>query len=468
MIRFGTSGWRAITADEFTDANVRVVVHAIANLVVAGEHRDRPIVVGNDTRFMSERFVRLAGSILADHGIVALLCDRPTPTPVISYTVRSLRAAGAINFTASHNPPEYLGLKFSSADGAPALPEVTTAIEAEIERLQADPSAAPVTTGATGRFEEIDPADDYLTDLAGKVDLDAIAKSGLRIAYDPLWGTGRGYLNRVLAEHGVAVETLHDWRDVYFGGRSPEPNETNSAELIATVAEGRADLGLSTDGDADRFGIVDRDGRFMTANDILAVLVDYLIESRGWEGGVARSVATTHLVDRVAAKHGREVFETPVGFKYIGELINADRIVLGGEESAGLSIKGHIPEKDGILACLLVAEAVASRGKSVGAMLAELIATVGALYNRRIGVRLTDAQTARLRERLALETPDEIGGRRVVRTDRTDGAKFLLDDESWVLMRPSGTEPLVRIYAESATAEQLEVLLESGREYVSR
>jgi phosphoglucomutase len=468
MIRFGTSGWRAIIADEFTDANVRVVVRAIANLVAGGDHRDRPVVVGNDTRFMSERFVRLAGALLAEHGIVALLCDRPTPTPVISYTVRSIGAAGAINFTASPNPPEYLGLKFSSADGAPALPEVTKAIEAEIQRLQAEPTHAPVVTGAPGRVEEIDPAADYLTDLAGKVDLEAIAASGLRIAYDPLWGTGRGYLDRALVERGVAIETLHDWRDVYFGGRSPEPNETNSAELVRTVAEGRADLGLATDGDADRFGIVDRDGRFMAANDILAILVDYLIESRGWEGGVARSVATTHLVDRVAARHGREVFETPVGFKYIGELINANRIVLGGEESAGLSIRGHIPEKDGILACLLVAEAVARRGKSVGEMLAEVTAAVGALYNRRIGVRLTDEQTERLRDRLATEAPGEIGGHRVVRTDRTDGAKFLLDDDSWVLMRPSGTEPLVRIYAESATAEQLEVLLESGREYVSR
>jgi phosphoglucomutase len=468
MIRFGTSGWRAIIADEFTDENVRVVVHAIANLVARSEHRNRPILVGNDTRFMSERFVRLAGALLAEHGLTALLCDRPTPTPVISFTVRSLGAAGAINFTASHNPPEYLGLKFSSADGAPALPEVTQAIEAEIVRLQADPGAAAVQAGAAGRVDEIAPAADYLADLARKVDLEAIAAAGLRIAYDPLWGTGRGYLDRALADRGVAVETLHDWRDVYFGGRSPEPNETNSADLVRTVAEGRADLGLATDGDADRFGIVDRDGRFVAANEILALLVDYLIESRGWEGGVARSVATSHLVDRVAARHGREVFETPVGFKYIGELINADRIVLGGEESAGLSIRGHIPEKDGILACLLVAEAVARRGKSVGEMLADLTAAVGALYNRRIGVRLSEEQTARLRERLATESPADIGGRRVVRVDRTDGAKFLFDDESWVLMRPSGTEPLVRIYAEAATEDLLEVLLESGREYVSR
>jgi phosphoglucomutase len=467
MIRFGTSGWRAVIADEFTDANARLVIRAIANLVARGEHRDRPIVVGNDTRFMSERFVRLAGELLAAHGLTAFLCDRPTPTPVISYTVRSRHAAGAINFTASHNPPEYLGIKFSSSDGAPALPEVTSAIEAEIGRLQADGGEAMASTNDAGTVEEIDPAADYLADLAGMVDLDVIAGAGLKIAYDPLWGTGRGYLDAALAERGVAVTTLHNWRDVYFGGRAPEPNETNSEELVRAVVDGGLDLGLSTDGDADRFGIIDRDGAFVAANNVIALLVDYLIEVRGLEGTVARSVATTHLVDRVAARHGRKVIETPVGFKYIGELINEDKIVLGGEESAGLSIRGHIPEKDGILACLLVAEAVARRGKSVGAMLADLTNEVGALYNRRIGVRLTEEQTARLRERLATETPSDFGGRRVVRVDRIDGAKLLLDDESWVLMRPSGTEPLVRIYAEAATADVLEVLLESGREYVS-
>jgi phosphoglucomutase len=465
MIRFGTSGWRAVIADEFTDANASLVIRAIARLVVRGEHRDRPVVVGNDTRFMSERFVAVAGDILAAHGLTALVCDRPTPTPVIAYTVRKRGAAGAINFTASHNPPEYLGIKFSAADGAPALPEVTSEIEAEIAKLQ--DGADDASTVAGGRVERIDPSADYLADLAGKIDFDVIAAAKLKIAYDPLWGTGRGYLNAALAERGVEVTTLHDWRDVYFGGRSPEPNETNSADLVRAVVDGGLDLGLSTDGDADRFGIIDRDGTFVSANDVIALLVDYLIESRGWEGAVARSVATTHFVDRVAARHGREVIETPVGFKYIGELINNDKIVLGGEESAGLSIRGHVPEKDGLLACLLVAEAVARRGKSVGAMLAELKAAVGELFNGRIGVRLSEEQTARLRERLASETPAEFGGHRVVKVDRLDGARFLLDDDSWVLMRPSGTEPLVRIYAESATADELEVLLESGREFLS-
>lgn len=466
MIRFGTSGWRSIIADEFTDANVRICVHAIANVIARGDRADRQVVIGNDTRFMSERFVRLAGALLAERGIASEMCDRPTPTPVIAFTVAKRKAAGAINFTASHNPPEYLGLKFSSSDGAPALPEVTRAIEDEIRLLIE--GGLPAAAGAAASCVEFDPSGDYLADLATKVRFDTIASSDLRIAYDPLWGTGRGYLDRALTEHGIKVTTLHDWRDVYFGGRSPEPNETNSADLIAAVKSGEFDLGLSTDGDGDRFGIIDRDGTFVAANDVLAVLVDYLIESRAWDGDVARSVATSHFVDRVAAKHGRKVIETPVGFKYIGELIIADKIVLGGEESAGLSIRGHVPEKDGILACLLVAEAVARRGASVAEMLAALRSELGTLINRRIGVRLSEEQTTRLRERLANEDPSEIGGRRVERIDRTDGAKFLFDDDAWVLMRPSGTEPLVRIYAEARTNDELEVLLESGREFVSR
>ncbi|MGB5038334.1 MAG: phosphoglucomutase/phosphomannomutase family protein [Blastocatellia bacterium] len=466
MIRFGTSGWRAIIADQFTDANVRICVHAIANVIARGDRADRQVVIGNDTRFMSERFVHLAGALLAERGIATEMCDRPTPTPVIAFTVGKRQAAGAINFTASHNPPEYLGLKFSSGDGAPALPEVTREIEDEIRRVIE--TGAPAGTNSPAPSVEIDPSTDYLADLATKVDLDVIASSGLRIAYDPLWGTGRGYLDKALADRGVTVSTLHDWRDVYFGGRSPEPNETNCADLIASVRSGEFDLGLSTDGDGDRFGIIDRDGSFVAANDVLALLVDYLIETRAWDGDVARSVATSHFVDRVAAKHGRRVIETPVGFKYIGELINENKIVLGGEESAGLSIRGHVPEKDGILACLLVAEAVARRGATVAQMLASLRAELGTLVNRRIGVRLSEEQTARLRTRLESEDPSEIGGRRVERVDRTDGAKFLLENEAWVLMRPSGTEPLVRIYAEARTEEEVEVLLESGREFVSR
>jgi phosphoglucomutase len=280
-----------------------------------------------------------------------------------------------------------------------------------------------------------------------------------------LWGTGRGYLDQALRMHGLEVETIHDWRDVMFGGRSPEPDSGHLDELREAMSKNGCALGLATDGDGDRFGVLDRDGQFITPNQLIALLFDYLADSRGWTGGVARSVATSHLVDRVAEARSLPVYETPVGFKFIGELINEDKIILGGEESAGISIKGHYPEKDGILACLLAAEAVAARGASLSEQLLALYERVGRLESGRIGVRLTPELVESLPEKLKQE-PAEIGGRLVERTNRMDGVKFIFADGSWLLMRPSGTEPLVRIYAESESDKNLEELLEHGRKFI--
>lgn len=462
MIKFGTSGWRAIIADEFTFVAVRRVTQAISNWMKRNQAGSQ-VIIGYDTRFMAEVFAADSARIMAAGGFDPLLCDRPTPTPAIAFAIRARGAAGAINFTASHNPPEYCGMKFSTSDGAPALPEVTSEIEREIMSLEGtqilkEAPASPV-------IQSLSLVDDYLSDLATKIDFRAIANAGLHVAYDPLWGTGRGYLNKALADVGCRVEMLHDWRDVYFGGHSPEPDNEYLEELREKVREAGCHLGLATDGDADRFGVLDRDGSFIAPNLIIALLVDYLAESRGWSGGVARSVATTHLVDRVAARRGIEVIETPVGFKFIGQLINEDKVFIGGEESAGLSIRGHIPEKDGILACLLVAEMVATRGVTLKEMLDQIYNDVGRLVNGRIGVRLTPELQQKLASKLA-SGPADFAGRRVATTSRVDGAKFLLEDGSWVLMRPSGTEPLVRIYAEASNEQELEVLLESGRQYI--
>jgi phosphoglucomutase len=461
MIKFGTSGWRAIIADEFTFVAVRKVTQAIANWVKANSESPE-VIVGYDTRFMAEVFASESARLLAQNGLVPLLCDRPTPTPAISHAVRARGAAGAINFTASHNPPEYCGMKFSTSDGGPALPEVTGEIEREIIGLEGQQAgAAPAGPPPAS----LSPVDDYLSDIAAKVDLRAIAAAGLRIAYDPLWGTGRGYLNKALDDAGCEVLMLHDWRDVYFGGRSPEPDKENIEELIHEVVTGGYHLGLSTDGDGDRFGIVDRDGSFVSANLIITLLVDYLAESRGWNDAAARTVSTTGLIDRVAARRGMEVIETPVGFKYIGQLINDNKIAIGGEESAGLSIRGHIPEKDGILACLLVAEMVARRNATLGEMLDKIYSEVGRLVSGRIGVRLTPELQQGLKSKLS-SSPHDFAGRRVTSVSQVDGAKFILDDGSWLLMRPSGTEPLVRVYAEAVSEQDLEVLLESGRKYI--
>lgn len=465
-IRFGTSGWRAIIADDFTFANVRLVTRAICeHLRTAGAAEGTPLIVGFDTRFLGEQFAEQSVKIATSYGFEALLCDHPTPTPTISHAIRDRKAAGAINFTASHNPPEYNGMKFSTADGAPALPEVTKRVEELIGELGA--SGAELTADAEGgsAVQSYDPRPTYIADLEAKIRFDTIARAGGRYAFDPLWGTGRGYLDNVLRKHGLEVETIHDWRDVMFGGRSPEPGEEHVDELREVVKRNKCVLGLATDGDADRFGVLDADGTFIAPNNLVALLFDYLAESRGWTGGVARSVATSHLVDRVAESRGLRLYETPVGFKFIGELIIQDKIILGGEESAGLSIRGHYPEKDGILACLLAAEAVAARGASLGEQLNDLYGRVGRLEGKRIGVRLTPEIAASLRERLARE-PEEIGGRRIERVNRMDGVKFIFADGSWLLMRPSGTEPLVRIYAESESENDLEVLLEQGRKYL--
>jgi phosphoglucomutase len=351
-------------------------------------------------------------------------------------------------------------MKLSTEDGAPALPAVTT----KVEELLGNPPENPPKS-APKEAQSFDPRDAYLADLEQKIRFDLIGAHGGRYAYDPLWGTGRGYLDELLRRHGIEVTTIHNWRDVMFGGRAPEPEASHLNELRELVLAEKCVLGLATDGDGDRFGVIDANGQFIMPNQLIAILFDYLAESRNWQGGVARSVATSQLVDRVAKSRGLPVYETPVGFKYIGELINEDKIILGGEESAGISIKGHYPEKDGLLACLLAAEAVAARHASLTEQLEQLFAKVGHLESGRTGLKLTPELMPVLKEKLK-EEPTTIGGRKVKSLNRIDGLKIIFEDDSWLLVRPSGTEPLVRIYAESESAKDMEVLLEQGRKYL--
>lgn len=463
-IHFGTSGWRGVIAEDFTFPNVRLAAAGIAHLLLSRSSRPR-MIVGYDTRFLSEKFADTVAETLGSHGIETSVCTRPDPTPAISYEVIHSKFDGGINITASHNPAQYNGLKFSSADGAPALPEVTREIESCIGRvlsgeysLQGPMLAAPLRRPA-------DPRPAYLEDIRRKVDLRALGEARLKVAYDPLYGTGRGYLNNLLQEAGVTVHTLHDFRDVLFSGVGPEPSEKNLAELAKLVRDERFAVGLSTDGDADRFGIVDADGTWIHPNYVLALLADYLIEVRKIPGGIGRSVATTHLLDAVANFHHVPLYQTPVGFKYIGELIKQDKIVLGGEESAGLSIRGHLPEKDGILACLLVAEAVARRGLSVKKQLEALFKKVGPCYSVRINLSLAPDVLKRLLGKLARDW-DKFDSQKVARIDRTDGLKMIREDGSWVLMRLSGTEPVVRVYCEAPSQAELDRLAEAAKGFV--
>lgn len=464
QIKFGTSGWRAILADEFTFENVRRAVTGVARYVSEQHQGQARIIVGRDPRFMGERFVEAAAEILSAHGIVPLVIDDPAPTPAISYEILRRKVEGAINFTASHNPPEYNGLKFNSADGAPALPEVTRAIEAEI--LTAD-SEQPLASDAGQRPapEHIEVKSHYLERLRQVVDLQAIKRSGLAIVYDAFWGSGSGYPDTLLREAGVPVFSVHDNRDVLFGGHAPEPEGELLEPLRASMRHNGAPIGIATDGDADRFGIVDSDGSFLQPNYIIALLFDYLVESRGWKNGVAKSVATTNMINALADLHHVELHETPVGFKYIGELIKQDKIVIGGEESAGLSIRQHVPEKDGIIAGLLCCEMVAQRGKSLQEQLHQLFGKVGSFYPKRENFRLTSEVKEKFTKKLASD-PGDFAGRKVAQVVRTDGLKLVLQDGSWVCYRLSGTEPVVRIYTEARSQQDSSRLSQAAKQWI--
>ncbi len=461
-IRFGTSGWRAIVAEQFTLANIRRAVTGIAKYVASqpGEHS---VLVGRDPRFLGETFVAEAAKLLASHGVRPVVIPEAAPTPAIAYAIRQRKASGGINFTASHNPPEYNGIKFSTADGAPALPEVTKRIEAEIRSL-GDRPVAPAPEPKE-KFEEIDVKPDYLKRLGELVDFPAIKKSGIKVVFDPFWGAARGYSCHILREHGVEVATVHDYRDVLFGGQAPEPDDHLLGDCKAKMKETGSALGIATDGDADRFGIVDRDGTFLQPNYIIALLFDYLVETRGWRNGVAKSVATTNLVNALADHLKIPLYETPVGFKFIGELINQDKIAIGGEESAGLSIRGHVPEKDGVIAGLLVTEMVAVRGKALGEQLQTLFGKVGEFYPQRENFRLTPEVKEKFVEKIKSD-PATLSGRKVTKIVRTDGLKLILDNGSWVCYRLSGTEPVVRVYSEARRQDQSGPLGEAAKDWV--
>jgi phosphoglucomutase len=465
MIRFGTSGWRGVIGEDFTFENVRIATQGIASYLKNSGQQGSGVIVAYDTRFLSEKFASEAAKILAFNDIKAFLCTRDVPTPVVAFETIRRKAMGAINFTASHNPPEYNGLKFSGATGSPALPEITRRIEREIHLVQQKNERMDVYE-KTELIEEIDPKDRYLTELRQKVDIDAIRKSGIRIAIDSLYGTSRDYLDYFLLEAGVEVKVIHNYRDPYFGGFSPECSEKNLAELRKVVTDEKFDIGLATDGDADRFGIIDDRNRFVSSNTILALLAIYLKRYREIPGGLARSVATTHLMDAIARKLDVPLYETPVGFKYIGELILADKIAMGGEESGGMSMYRHVPEKDGLLACLLVAEMVARTGKKIGQLVEETYAEFGAFYSKRVDLKLTPQLKESLANRLA-DPPRQIDRFEVRDVNTTDGVKLIFDERTWLLFRLSGTEPMARVYAEAATPKELKHVLDAGRKFVA-
>lgn len=469
-IKFGTSGWRGHIADDFTFATVRLAVHAISEHLKSKTPHPT-VLVAYDTRFYSEEFSALAVSVLQEHGIKTLLCDTFTPTPAVAYEIQRRKLDGAINFTASHNPAQYHGLKFSGADAGPALPEVTKDIEARVAKILAkgpslDASASHSSHAKDGHGEKVNLRADYLKRLNELVRFDVIKKANLKLVTDALHGCGSGYLDKALADHGINVKAIRTNRDCLFEGSGPDVSKENLTTLGKALKDSGAKVGLATDGDADRFGIVDGDGTWIQPNLILALVYDYLVETRGWNMPAARSVATTQMVDAAAKSHGQTTYQTPVGFKYIGQLIREDKIAFGGEESAGLTIRGHVPEKDGILACLLVAEMTAARGASLGEQIHAMFKKLGREFHPiRENLHLSDEQKANTIRKVAVDASTLLH-RKVVSIDRTDGAKFVFEDGSWILVRLSGTEPIVRLYVEAESAAATAKLTRQASEWI--
>lgn len=469
-IKFGTAGWRAIIAQDYTFDNLRLAAQGtaeyfkseLANSESPIHGREPEIIISYDCRFLGRKFALAVAEVLAAAGLSPLLCDRDTPTPVLAYTIRKRKSIGGINITASHNPPEYSGYKVSRWDGAGAPPEVTKQIEDSVVKLQdLNWSFKPAPVG-TFECKSIDPKPDYFKQIHKLVDFAAIKKAKLTVAVDLMYGCGRGYLDALLKEAGAKLVVFHDYLDPLFGGYPPEPSAAHLTDVRKAVRSGQAKLGLGTDGDADRFGIVDKDGTWLTPNQVLTLTLYHLKKNRGWTGAVVRTVPTSHQVDAVAKMLGVKVYEVPVGFKYIGALMESEPVIVGGEESGGLSVKGHVPEKDGILACLLMAELVATEKKTLKEVLKEIEKQVGPFYTERINVAIPSEKMAGLVARLKAGL-DKVGSYPVEEFITTDGFKFLLPKGEWVAFRASGTEPVFRCYIEAKSKKHLEELKEACR-----
>ncbi|MGV3772504.1 MAG: phosphoglucomutase/phosphomannomutase family protein [Verrucomicrobiales bacterium] len=465
MIKFGTSGWRGLIARDFTFDKVRMASQAIAlylkeelNNPGSSIHGLTPIVIiGYDTRFLGKEFSLAAAEVLQAEGIVPLLCDRDTPTPVISHNIRARKAIGGINMTASHNPAQYQGLKFSTSNGAAAPPEVTKRIEAHVKQLIDSNWSGPASVVGTFQCKTFDPKPAYFKQIKKLIDFDVIRKSKMKLALELMYGTGRGYLDTMLEEAGAKLTIFNDQPNPLFGGHHPEPNAEGMEQVRQVILSGKASLGLGLDGDADRFGIVDKDGTWLTPNQILALALYHLNKNRGWKGSVVRTVPTSHQVDSVAKMLNVPLHETPVGFKYIGALMEQEAVIVGGEESGGLSVKGHIPEKDGILACLLMAELVATEKKPLMQILRDLEKQTGEFHTTRINVAIPAEKKEALLTRLS-QGLDKIGAYKVEQFITTDGYKFILPNNEWVAFRASGTEPLIRCYIEAKSTAGMKKL----------
>ncbi len=466
-IRFGTDGWRGVIADDFTFDNVRRVAGAISSYILNHEDSKRGVIVGYDTRFASQNAARIAGGVLAAAGIPVKLANDYTPTPAISYAVKTQGAAGGVVITSSHNPWNWNGVKFKAKFGGSATPAIMKIIEDQLR-------AGAMPNGRSAPVEEVDLKPPYIEAICKFADLGLISKAKFKFAIDSMHGSGRGVLAKIFNDRGIEFVAIRQDLNPLFPGINPEPIEPHVSMLQKTVVEQGCHAGLATDGDADRIGAVAEDGSFVDSHKIFCILLRWLLERRKWPGEVVRAFNTTRMLDRIATKYGRKLNECSIGFKHIADLMMEREILIGGEESGGIGYSRYLPERDGVLNSLLLANVMAEEGKPLGQLVADLQREFGAHYYGRLDLHIPEEVKQAAISRARHDGTVKLGNYRVVRKEGMDGIKFFLDAptngngaDPWILFRASGTEPLLRVYTEAASPDLVKELLASGKEFVN-
>jgi alpha-D-glucose phosphate-specific phosphoglucomutase len=471
VVKFGTDGWRGIIADDFTYENVRVAARAIAHYVIEHEDAKAGVCIGYDTRFGSRSFAKVVAEVLAKAGIPVWLADKFTPTPELSFAVRNRKAAGGVMITSSHNPAEWNGVKYKASYGGAGNPAIISSIESYLMKPLVD-AANPAS------IEEVDFAPTYIAALENFVDLKAIKASGYRFLLDTMYGAGHGYMAGIFARAGIPYVEFRSELNPAFPGINPEPILPHIAATQKAVVEHHCAAGLITDGDADRIGAVDEHGNVVDAHKIFAVLLQWLLQRKGWPGDVTRAFNTTKMLDRIAAKHGRKLHEHGIGFKYVVDLMLGNEILIGGEESGGIGVSKHLPERDGLLNSLLLANVMADEKKTLGELVAALQQEYGEHQYGRVDMHIDNAlkESAIRRATELVAGKSDIAGLKVLRIETLDGVKFFLDNpdcvgkpnaaETWLLLRASGTEPLLRVYCESCSQQSVQQVLKAAQAFV--
>jgi len=478
-IHFGTDGWRAVISDTFTFDNLRIVAQAIAD-AVASDYWDKSgsgaraidpkkIVVGFDTRFLSDRYAGEVARVLAANGFTVLLAQSDAPTPAISYAVKHHCAVAGIMITASHNAPRYNGVKLKGAFGGSALPEQCRRVEIYIgdnEEQARGPNLMDFRKAREANLiQKFNPLPVYFDHLRTLINTDVIADNPQRFVVDAMYGSGRGVIKSFLQGTGCEIAEIRGEMNPGFGSVHPEPISKYLGALASAVSSGMGNFGVVTDGDADRIGAMDERGSFVDPHKIMALSLKYLVEHRGWAGAVVRTVSTTRMIDRLAKRYGLKLYETPVGFNHIADYMMQEDVLIGGEESGGISFKGHIPEGDGPIMGLLLVEMIAQSGKTLNGLVEDLLGDVGPAFYERTDLRLSrPVAKAEMTEFLTKRAPAEIGNEKVSEVSQRDGVKYIMSDDSWLLIRPSGTEPVLRVYAEGRSHEMVKALLGYGEQ----